>query len=88
VAWIVLWVYLALGPGLGLRFAFFLQILSRIPPGFLGDPRDCPRQNERGVMLHADVGEGTKRGHVRAGVQGTSSVLTAVENCSFSARSR
>jgi hypothetical protein len=24
-------------------FCVFLQVLSRIPPGFLGDPRGCPR---------------------------------------------
>jgi hypothetical protein len=24
-------------------FCVFLQVLSRIPPGFLGDPHDCPR---------------------------------------------
>jgi hypothetical protein len=24
----------------------FLQVLSRIPPGFLGDPRGCPRQQQ------------------------------------------
>jgi hypothetical protein len=45
-------------------------------------------RNERAGMLHADVGEGTKQGHVPAGVQGISGVLAAVGNCSFSARDR
>jgi hypothetical protein len=36
VAWIVLWVYLALGPGLGLRFAFFAGFKQDSPWFFRG----------------------------------------------------
>jgi hypothetical protein len=31
-------------PEVGFAFCIFLQVLSRIPPGSLGDPHGCPRQ--------------------------------------------
>jgi hypothetical protein len=31
-------------PEVGFAFYVFLEVLSRVPPGFLGDPHGCPRQ--------------------------------------------